>query len=83
MRPPPRVGGSAMRSEVVDGQWRWHLTLDEPGLWRGRTSSELTFTLAGEPLTLPSVAETNADAATASTITTGLVSLPVAASKVK
>ncbi len=55
--PAVHVGGSTMRGEVVDGQWRWHLTLDEPGLWRGRTQAELTFTLLGEPLTLPPVAE--------------------------
>jgi carotenoid 1,2-hydratase len=53
-RPEVTVGGSRMTYEDAgDGRLRWRLTVNERGLWRGRTRAELTFTTPGPPLTLP------------------------------
>jgi carotenoid 1,2-hydratase len=45
------------------GERAWLLTLDEPGLWSGRTKAELRFGTPGKPLTHPAMGDESETAA--------------------
>lgn len=52
------VGGSrVVREETGESALTWRLTLDEPGLWFGRTRAEVTFTVQGAQPDRPPLGE--------------------------
>lgn|GEM_PF-568632 len=52
------VGGSrVVREETGESALTWHLTLNEPGLWFGRTRADVTFTVLGASPNRPPLGE--------------------------